>query len=112
LTTDHWHEEWAANRLAVAYSREHCQDALDFGLLIASRVLARFPEALDPAAQHILDTCHEDRSGERESYGMELRPMAAVTLEMVRRLAAERPDLASSVRELLVADEVAAIDAA
>jgi hypothetical protein len=74
-------------------------------LLIASRVLARFPEALNPAARRILDTCHEDRSGERESYGMELQPMAVVALEMVRRLAAEKPDLASSVRELLAADE-------
>lgn len=107
LTEDHWHEEWAANRLAVAYARQYCPEALDVGLSIASRVRERFPEALDPVALSILDSCHQDRSGERQGYGMDLEPMAVVTLEMVRQLAADEPKLENTVHELLVREGAA-----
>ena len=101
LSNDHWHEEWAANRLAVAYARQYCQDVLDYGLSLASEVLQRFPNCLDDEARTLLDSCQEDRSGQRQGYGMGLLPMAVVTLEMVRRLAAERPSLSDAVAQLL-----------
>jgi geranylgeranyl pyrophosphate synthase len=102
LTGDHWHEEWVANRLAVAYAHEHCPDVLDLGLGIASRVAERLSEALDAVAASILDSCHEDRSTERRGYGMGLTQTAVVSLEMVRRLAATPPCLSTTVQELLL----------
>jgi geranylgeranyl pyrophosphate synthase len=101
LTSDHWHEEWAASRLAVAYAHEHCPDALELSLVTASRVVARFPEALDAVAASILDSCHQDCSNQRRGYGMGLTQIAVVSLEMVRRLAATPPCLSTTVEELL-----------
>jgi hypothetical protein len=112
LTCDHWHEEWAANRLAVAYAQEHCPNELATVLGIASHVLERCSEALDDTALQILQTCQEDRSRERQGYGMSLESMAIVTLKMLRRLALEKPELVRTLRELLTAISLASDAAA
>ena len=105
MTEDHWHEEWAANRLAVAYTRQYARDILAASVNLADRVLSRYNQALDDKSEQVLTTCNEPRPGEQRGYDMSLESMAIVTLEMVRRLALEKPDLAETVSTLLTQPE-------
>ncbi len=100
LSDDHWHEEWAANRLAVAYARRYAAPTLARTSALCERVIARFPERLDARAEAVLSRCARYQPGAR-GYGMDLLDTAVVHLEMVRRFIAEGPDLDACVRDLL-----------
>jgi geranylgeranyl pyrophosphate synthase len=108
LTTDHWHEEWAANRLAVAYARHFEPAALAASLELADRVLSRFPERLDEHAETLLMRSKTPWSSAR-GYEVDVVSVAVVTLEMVRRLSAEAPVLSETISALL--DDHAALSA-
>jgi hypothetical protein len=100
LTQDHWHEEWVANRLAVAYLREHEPRTLETTLDLAGRVVDRFSSVLDEPAERVLAGCHEHRP-DRHGYGMPMLTVAVVTLEMIRRLAREAPTWRAVIDDLL-----------
>lgn len=100
LTRDHWHEEWAANRLAVAYLERFDPEQLKQSLRLARATLGRFPDALDARAEAVLARCHVC-SSTSSGYGMDLERMALVGLEMVRRLALEGPVLEDAAAALL-----------
>lgn len=100
LTQDHWHEEWAANRLAVAYLREHEPRTLETTLDLAGRVVARFPDVLDEHAQRVLASCHEHQP-DRHGYNMPMLTVAVVTLEMIRQLAREATPWRAVMDDLL-----------
>jgi geranylgeranyl pyrophosphate synthase len=99
LTDDHWHEEWAANRLAVAYAARHAEGTLAATAELCAGVVARFADRLDAGAEEILarSSAYRGPSG----YGLDMLATAVVTLEMVRRLIAERPCLDGACEELL-----------
>jgi hypothetical protein len=99
MTDDHWHEEWAANRLAVAYAREHAPETLAHTDALCRRVVTRFADRLDDRAEAVLARC--SAAGGHAGYGMDLLGTAVVTLEMVRRLIGEAPALGDAMRELL-----------
>jgi hypothetical protein len=100
LTEDHWHEEWIANRLAVAYLREHDPRTLKSTLELAERVLGRFPDVLDEPAQRVLAECNQHQP-ERTGYNMPVLTVAVVTLEMIRRLALEAPTWQAAIEDHL-----------
>jgi len=107
MTEDHWHEEWAANRLGVGYALAHEPAALTEALALADRVVARFPNALGPEVDRLLEDCRRERT-EARGYGMGATAVAVVGLEMVRRLATERPSLGEDVAALLGPRSIAA----
>ncbi|MEM6790715.1 MAG: polyprenyl synthetase family protein [Myxococcota bacterium] len=91
LTSHHWHEEWVANRLAVA----HCA-AREPSMLVRTRalcvdVVTRFDALLDDEAEAVLTASSRPPSEATQGYGMSMLQTAVVTLEMVRRLIDERP---------------------
>jgi geranylgeranyl pyrophosphate synthase len=100
LTGDHWHEEWAANRLAVAYALRFFKDVAAASLELATDVVARFKDVIDDGVGEILERCKRP-TREKGGYGMEMHRIAVVTLEMVRRIAEEGPDLDTEVADLL-----------
>jgi len=99
ITDDVWHEEYAANRLAVGYAQLFCSDALASGLSLAQSVRERFPGALDERAEAILRGCATYRCG--GGYGMDMKQAAIVQMEMITRLAAACPDFESDLGDLL-----------
>lgn len=99
LTLDHWHEEWAANRLAVAYLSAHAPDVLAESLALADDVLARFPHHLDEQAKRVLARCSAPTDA--NGYGMDAEKTAVVSLALVRQLAAEAPPWPDVCGELL-----------
>ena len=107
LTRDHWHEEWAANRLSVAYALEFEPSAIEDALSLAQQIVGRFPEALGPHAERTLERCVRERP-DVTGYGGNLTEVAAVSMELVRRIAARKPMLAPSVAELLGRAPIAA----
>lgn len=107
LTNDHWHEEWAANRLAVAYAARYAPSALERSLALAERVLTRYGELLDLRAEAVLRRC-QHVSAEADGYQMGMLGVAVITLEMIRRLAQETPDFETEVHLLLGARTPAA----
>ena len=100
LTHDHWHEEWAANRLAVAYGAVHEPAALASSQLLAKRVLGTLSERLDEQVEGVLRRCHHPDAAAR-GYGMDIVSVAVTTLEMLRRLADEKPAWPEVLTELL-----------
>ncbi len=100
LTHDHWHEEWAANRLAVAYVAEFSPATLAGSVALADRVLRRFGRALEAPALSILDRCQVHVADDPD-YGMSPMEVALLTLEMVRRLARAPAALPGALAELL-----------
>ncbi len=100
LSRDHWHEEWAANRLAVAYARSYAPEVLNRSLSLAERVLTLHGGVPSPAAETVLKRCaryDENASG----YRMSMLEIALTALEMIKRLAAERPEVDAEVDALL-----------
>ena len=100
LTRDHWHEEWAANRLAVAYLGRHAPEILKDSLALARSVVDRFPGAINAHAERILGRCGS-ASAQSLGYEVEMLETALIGLEMVLRLAGQSEDLADVSRELL-----------
>jgi competence protein ComQ len=100
LTRDHWHEEWVANRLAVAYVRRHAPRALECTLELAQRVVRRSGQLLDERAEQVLRTCAA-HDPDAKGYAMSLESIAVVTLEMLRRLSRAAVDFDALACELL-----------
>jgi geranylgeranyl pyrophosphate synthase len=100
LTDDHWHEEWAANRLSVAYANQYCSDELSTTHLLCAEVIGRHVERLDEQALAVLQRCPSYQPG-RAGYGMDMLGTAIVHLEMVRRLIDEQPVFEEAQRALL-----------
>jgi len=91
LSEDHWHEEWAANQLSVAYGAQHARAALRSAVSLAARVLERHAERSDLDFDEVLSRC--PTRGEARGYGLDMLGVALVTLEMVRRIVSARPEL-------------------
>jgi geranylgeranyl pyrophosphate synthase len=100
LTNDKWHEEYAANRLALGYVRRFCPEALERALALADRILPRFEAFRDATVQELLDDFVTPRPGGRE-YGMDPQKAAIVQLEMLRRLVRTKTDLDADVAMFL-----------
>lgn len=83
LSPEHWHEEYVANRLAIAYCREHEPAALAAGLELARDVLARFPPT---GAMLEVVRGAETLGALGPGYHMTLPAMAIAQLAMVREL--------------------------
>lgn len=83
LTAEHWHEEHVANRLAIAYCREHEPAALAAGLELAREVLERAPPT---AAMLEVVRAAATPGALGPGYHMNLPSMAIAQLAMVRGL--------------------------
>jgi geranylgeranyl pyrophosphate synthase len=103
LTDDHWHEEYVANRLAVAYSQKHCPAALDHALRVGSGVLNRLGNRLTGPARQILSRCQRP-TPDTDGYGLDILDSAVLHVEMVRQLATQQLTLYREVQQLLHAD--------
>lgn len=101
LTSDHWHEEWAANKLAVAYVRQFDPEVLAHTRSLANWVVERAPEPLDGRVQAMLTNCQRELPEQRQDYDMSLQQVNIANFEMLRRLLAEDVHLSDVVRELL-----------
>jgi hypothetical protein len=91
LTEDRWHEEYVANRLAVAYAQRHCPTALAQALDDVQRI-SQANEYDGEAVQAILARCKSPSSNPR---GYETDPVTAsvVHARMVHELATATLDL-------------------
>jgi geranylgeranyl pyrophosphate synthase len=96
LSEDRWHEELAANTLALAYCREFEPQALAGGLALARRVLVRPENSLsDPARAmvgELLSRGSGDSTAHRE-YGFGMYEMALVQLALIEGLAQRQEPL-------------------
>jgi len=98
LTAEHWHEEHVANRLAIAYCREHEPAALAAGLVLARDVLARTP----PTAAMLEVVRAAERPGALgPGYHMSLSAMALAQLAMVCELSERVGTLESEMERWL-----------
>jgi geranylgeranyl pyrophosphate synthase len=110
LTSDMWHEELAANTLAVAYAARFEPAALAGGVELANRVLARPEHRLDERSERVLaGLFSEQRTAESGSgYGLDLHQSALVQLAMIRKLAEAPVDLEQALARWLGAATIAA----
>ncbi len=100
LTGDHWHEEWAANRLACAYLSTYDSEALGRSLALATDVSGRLSPRHAGASVAVLERCHA-YTADDAGYGLDMEAVAVVTLEMLIEIA-ERPlPFATALGELL-----------
>lgn len=103
LSRDHWHEEWVANRCAVAYGLRFAPEAVVNAQTLAQRVEARHGHRLDDTSTSLLDACrHEDPS--RTGYEMDMTSVAVVTLAMISLIVADQPDIELEVERWLSAE--------
>jgi hypothetical protein len=105
LTQDYWHEEWAANALAVAYARQFDPAALSASVALAESVLSQEQGSVGSRYLDLLSSCHEPSPAGQAGYGLPLRSILIVTLEMIRKIDAEQPDLSHLVESLLARRE-------
>jgi hypothetical protein len=103
MTSDYWHEEWAANRLAVAYLQRFEPDQLRKALDLVEHILSHHSATLDERAERMLLDAQQCRPDAPPGYGMDVTAMTIVGLEMVRRLAAAPIDWDAAFTELLSA---------
>ena len=82
LSNAHWHEEYAANRLTVAYCWEHEPQVL-------AEVAAVAPRVLERSSSQVHDFVRQaaSRDGVGTGYRLSLADMTAVQLAMVQELA-------------------------
>ena len=105
LTTDHWHEEWAANRLTVAYLARYAPETLQETLALARSVLAQHAGVLGSNAERILARCPSP-TPRATGYDVDLFEAALIHLNMLLMLAASPDDLRHVSQNLLTkADE-------
>lgn len=104
LTDDLWHEEWVAERLAVAYLQRYHPTLVDPALLITTRILSGYPNGLPNACQTLL-TVIEQHGGNPQSggagYGVSLRDAGIIQAAMLSRLLDDAPALEVLIPELL-----------
>lgn len=99
LTEDRWHEEFVANRLAVAYGQRFCPDALSSVLHDAERILL-VHDFDSTAVDTILTRCRVP-STEPLGYDTDMTTASVVHAKMVLDLAALSLDLDVELENLL-----------
>lgn len=99
LTEDRWHEEYVANRLAVAYGQRFCPDVLARAVADVQRVLV-VNEYDSDSVEAILARCSKP-SEEPRGYEVDPVTASAVHARMVQKFAALRLDLDDEVQTLL-----------
>jgi hypothetical protein len=99
LTEDRWHEEYVANRLAVAYAKRHCPDALVRALDDAKRIVTVNEYDRDEA-DAILARC-KTPGGQPRGYETDPVTASAIHALMVDELIALRLDLETELADLL-----------
>lgn len=110
LGTDMWHEELAANTLAIAYCARFEPVALAGAVELAERALA-LPEhqLTDDAARVLAELLDPKRKPQPNTgYGLTMKQTALVQLAMVRELARAPEDLERAIGRLLTPREAAA----
>lgn len=100
LTDDHWHEEWAANRLAVAYTTAFSPATAESTRELVGVVKGRFANLVEEHAPAVLSRCRQF-SSDATGYRMDMLSVAAVTMEMLDVLLADQPILVHEVPALL-----------
>lgn len=104
LSGDAWYEEWAANRLAVAYVTSYHQELIGKTLDLANRVLSRNPDGLSARGQAILTRLLEpgfQPHSQPLGYEVGLSEMALIQLAMVTHLYQEDLSLDAEIAKLL-----------
>ena len=104
LTGDSWFEEWAANRLAIAYVKIYYPHLIAETLALANQVLELYPSPMSQRAQQILETFFVPGYTAREnstSYEVDLTEIALIQLAMCQRLYAEESSLEQVVCQFL-----------
>jgi hypothetical protein len=96
LSDDAWHEEYAANRLAVGYTRRFLPQLLEGTLLLADRVLGQSPGVLSPRALELLEGSRQPSLTPR-GYELDIEGVAVLHMQMIKQLAGEHPRLESDV---------------
>lgn len=87
LTSDHWHEEYVANSLAVGYASRYYPELLARIVGLARRVVARADSQLSVRARAILERCSHEHP-EARGYELDVESSAAVHFWMLERLIA------------------------
>lgn len=95
LTSDHWHEEYVANRLAVGYASQYYPELLARIVGLARNVVARSDDELGVRARAILERCSQEHP-EARGYELDVESSAAVHFWMLERLLSVS-DLASDL---------------
>jgi len=109
LTEDAWHEEYVANRLAVAFAKRYRTAELDLVAALATRVVSDQSELLDEQAHATLR--RSKVASRHERYGVSLPTAAVMHWQMVHELIGEGPDLEAEIdRFLSVRDQVTAAE--
>ncbi len=110
LSSDLWHEELAANTLAIAYAARYEPAAVAGGVELANRVLARAEHQLSEPALKVLRDLLDPARPARPNTGYELdfHQTALVQLAMIRELAKAPESLEHAAARLLAAHTVAA----
>ncbi|MFW5878753.1 MAG: hypothetical protein ACOCVR_02950 [Myxococcota bacterium] len=104
LTDDFWYEEWAANRLSVAYSRKHNPVVVERLRPAMERLSAAHPEFLGERGRAILARLTAERPEViegGEGYEIGLPEMTAVQLELMEHLVSLPLVLAAEIQRLL-----------
>jgi hypothetical protein len=100
LTEDAWHEEYAANRLAVGYTHRFWPQLLEGTLKLANRVLEQAPGVLSPRALELLERSRQPSLTPR-GYELDIEGVAVLHMQMLKQLAGEHPRLESDVPAFL-----------
>ncbi len=100
LSGDHWHEEWAANRLAVAYLSTYEPETLAATAALAAKVMGRLAARWEAPVAAVLARC-EVAGADDDGYGMDVEGVAVATLAMVGRLAETPSRLDIALADLL-----------
>lgn len=103
LGSDMWHEELAANTLAIAYAARYEPDSLAAGLALANSVLTRPGNDLSPEAASIVAELLDPARPERPNtgYGLDHYQGVLAQLAMIRELAKAPEDVATAVQRWL-----------
>jgi len=96
LTRDHWHEEWVANRCAVAYGQGFAPEAVVRASKLAAQVTSTHDHRLDETALELLVACRRE-DPERSGYAMDMEAVAVVTMAMIEHIVADQPRLSDEL---------------
>jgi hypothetical protein len=110
LSSDMWHEELAANTLAVAYAARYAPAAVAGGIELANQVLARPEHRLSEPAERTLKELLDPARAPRPNtgYALDLHQTALLQLAMVRELARTPQDLDHALARFLQPETAAA----
>lgn len=97
LSKNVWHEEYVANRLAIAYCRIHAPEVIPKVQAVAEEILEAARQAGHDVDSTILDTCHEPRDESLPSM-LSMRDTAILHMQMLLQLVEEKPQLERDIR--------------